>query len=260
MSVAGRLPVVFLGHGNPMNALAHNRFTEAWASVGAAVPTPRAVLAISAHWYVPGLFVTAMPQPRTIHDFGGFPPELFAVEYPAPGDPAFAREVAALLAPLDAGLDEGWGLDHGTWGVLIHAYPDADVPIVQLSLDARQPATFHYELGGRLAPLRDDGVLIVGSGNVVHNLERFAWGATTGPYPWATEFEAIVERGLRERDHASLVAYEGHGESAHLSVPTPEHYLPLLPLLGASTAGDDVTILVDGIEGGSLSMLSFRLG
>lgn len=260
MTARDHLPVVFLGHGNPMHALDHNRFTEAWASIGAAVPHPRAILAISAHWYVPGLHVTAMEQPRTIHDFGGFPPELFAVKYPAPGDPALAHEVAALLGPLDVGLDESWGLDHGTWAVLVHPYPNADVPIVALSLDATQPAAFHYELGRRLAPLRSENVLVMGSGNVVHNLAAYDWSAEAEPYPWATQFAATVARGLRERDHESLVEYERHGDAAARSIPTPEHYLPMLPILGASSDEDDATILVDGIEGGSLSMLSFRLG
>lgn len=183
------LPAIFFGHGNPMNALQHNPYTEAWKRIGEALPRPRAVLSISAHWFVPETGVTVTTAPRTIHDFGGFPGELYQVKYPAPGDPALARRVQKLLAPLPVNLDETWGLDHGTWSVLCHVYPQADVSVVQLSIDATQPASFHYEIGKRLAPLRDEGVLIAGSGNLVHNLRAYAWGQEAEPLDWALRFE-----------------------------------------------------------------------
>ncbi len=257
-----RVPAVFLGHGNPMNALYENAWTRAWAALGAGlVPRPRAVLAISAHWYIPGTAVTASPKPRTIHDFGGFPRELFAVRYDAPGDPALAERIAALLAPLPVEADRSWGLDHGTWSVLRHVFPQADVPVVQLSIDETRPAAFHYELGVRLRALREQGVLLVGSGNVVHNLEAYAWGGRPAqPYDWALRFENTVRERLLEGDHMSVVDYSVFGNDALLSVPTPEHYLPLLYVLGASFPGELVTFPTDGIDGGSISMLAVRFG
>jgi 4,5-DOPA dioxygenase extradiol len=257
-----RVPAVFLGHGNPMNALHENAWTRAWAALGASlVPRPRAVLAISAHWYVPGTAVTAMPAPRTIHDFGGFPRELFAVRYDAPGDPALAARIAALLAPLPVAADHSWGLDHGTWSVLRHVFPQADIPVVQLSIDATRPAAFHYELGVRLRALREQGVLIVGSGDVVHNLEAYAWGRHPAePYDWALRFESAVREQLLAGDHASVTDYTGLGDDALLAVPTPEHYLPLLYVLGASAPEESVTFPTEGIDGGSISMLAVRFG
>lgn len=255
-----RMPVVFLGHGNPMNALADNAYTRAWAELGRDVPRPAAILAVSAHWYQPGTHVTAMERPRTIHDFGGFPRELYAFEYPAPGDPALARRVAELAAPLDVRRDTEWGLDHGTWAVLCHVYPDASIPIVQLGIDETQPPAFHYQLGQRLAPLRDEGVLIVGSGNIVHNLHAYAWGRHPAePFDWAVRFEEVVRGGLTRGEHAPLVDYEALGRDALLAVPTPEHYLPLLYTAGAA-AGDAATFPVSGVDGGSISMLSVRFG
>jgi len=259
--MATRLPAIFFGHGNPMNALDDNAYTRAWAAMAAAVPRPRAILSISAHWYLPGTHVTAMRQPRTIHDFGGFPRELYAVRYPAPGDPALATRVAELLAPVPVVLDEHWGLDHGTWSVLVHAYPNADVPVVQLALDETQPASFHYALGKRLAPLRDEGVLIVGSGNVVHNLHAYAWGRhPVEPFDWALRFEQRARELLSAGEHEPLVEYEALGRDALLSVPTPEHYLPLLYVAAAQQPGDAVTYPVEGGDGGSISMLSVRIG
>ena len=260
--MSARLPAIFLGHGNPMNALQENAWTRAWAALGAGLgPRPRAVLAISAHWYVPGTAVTAMAAPRTIHDFGGFPRELFAMRYPAPGDPALAAQVAELLAPLQVEADQSWGLDHGTWSVLCHVFPQADVPVVQLSIDETRPPAFHYELGTRLRPLRDEGVLIVGSGDVVHNLEAYAWGRRPAqPYDWALRFESTVRERLTAGDHATLVDYAALGEDALLSVPTPEHYLPLLYVLGASEPEESVTFPTEGIDGGSVSMLAVRFG
>ena len=260
--MSARLPAVFLGHGNPMNALRENAWTRAWVALGAALaPRPRAVLAISAHWYIATSAVTAMASPRTIHDFGGFPPELFAVRYPATGDPALAARVTELLAPLRVEADQSWGLDHGTWSVLCHVFPQADVPVVQLSIDETMPPAFHYELGKRLRPLREEGVLLVGSGDVVHNLEAYAWGERPAqPYDWALRFESHVRERLTAGDHAALLDYTASGRDALLSVPTPEHYLPLLYVLGASEAGDSVTFPTKGIDGGSVSMLAVRFG
>jgi len=257
-----RLPAIFLGHGNPMNALGDNAWTRAWAALGAGLaPRPRAVLSISAHWYIPATAVTAMTAPRTIHDFGGFPRELFAMRYPAPGDPALAARVAGLLAPLYVEADQSWGLDHGTWSVLCHVFPQADVPVVQLSIDETRPPAFHYELGTRLRALRDEGVLIVGSGDVVHNLEAYAWGRRPAqPYDWALRFESALRERLTTGDRTTLVDYTALGEDALLSVPTPEHYLPLLYVLGASVPGEFVTFPAEGIDGGSVSMLAVRFG
>jgi 4,5-DOPA dioxygenase extradiol len=255
------LPGVFLGHGNPMNALAANAWTRAWAALGAALPRPRAVLAISAHWYLPATAVTAMPAPRTIHDFGGFPRALYEVRYPAAGDAALAAQVQRLLAPLPVLADHSWGLDHGTWSVLRHLYPQADVPVVQLSIDETQPPMFHYQLGERLRPLRDEGVLLVGSGDVVHNLHSYAWGRhPQEPYEWALRFEAGVRERLRDGDHAALINYASLGDDALLAVPTPEHYLPLLYVLGASVAGEPVSFPAEGLDGGSVSMLTVQVG
>jgi 4,5-DOPA dioxygenase extradiol len=255
------LPALFIGHGNPLNALQANDWTRAWSALGSALPRPRAVLSISAHWYVDGTAVTAMPAPRTIHDFGGFPRELYEVRYPAPGDPSLARRVRELLGPLAVRADESWGLDHGTWSVLRHVFPDADVPVVQLSIDETRPPTFHYELGAKLRPLREEGILIVGSGDVVHNLHAYAWGRhPQEPYDWALRFERQVRQALTAGDHATLVGYERLGADALLAVPTPEHFLPLLYVLGASVLGEPVTFPVEGMDGGSVSMLAVQFG
>lgn len=261
MSDAGsRMPVVFFGHGSPMNALEDNRYTEAWRRVGRSVPEPRAILSISAHWYVPDTAVTAMATPPTIHDFGGFPKELFEVEYPAPGDPTLAAGVRDLLAPLPVRLDADWGLDHGSWSVLVHAFPHAKVPVVQLSLDRSQPPRFHYDLGRRLRPLREQGVLIVGSGNVVHNLRAADWTPGVPPYDWAASFNERVRDHLARRVHGPLVAYEALGEEARLSVPTPDHYLPLLYVLGLQELDEPIWFATDGIELGSVGMLTAVIG
>ena len=253
-----RMPALFIGHGSPMNALERNRYTEAWRALGAALPKPKAVLCISAHWLTRGLAVTAMPMPRTIHDFGGFPRELSALQYPAPGDAALAARVAELLAPTPVAQDQSWGLDHGAWSVLVHLFPQADVPVVQLSLDANQPASFHYALGQRLGTLRDEGVLILGSGNVVHNLGRIDWNG--GAYDWATRFNDWARARIERGEHAALIAWQAQGEDARLAIPTPEHYWPLLPVLGAQRADEPAQLLVDGIEMGSISMLALRVG
>ncbi|MGD0053247.1 MAG: 4,5-DOPA dioxygenase extradiol [Vulcanimicrobiaceae bacterium] len=259
--MAKAMPVVFFGHGSPMNAIENNAHTDAWAAMGRELPRPRAILAVSAHWFVTGTKLTAAAQPRTIHDFGGFPRALYEVTYPAAGDPALVDRVVELLAPLPVGRDAQWGLDHGTWSVLTHAYPLADLPVVQLSIDETRPAAFHYALGQRLAPLRDEGVLIVGSGNVVHNLHTLAWGQHhPEPYDWAERFEMRVRAALETGDDEALVAYEQHGRDALLAVPTPDHYFPLLYVLGARRPGDSVRFPTIGCELGSISMLTAVLG
>ncbi len=250
-------PAIFLGHGSPMNALERNPRTEAWAEIGRTFDRPKAILAISAHWYIRGTAVTAMSRPPTIHDFGGFPPALHAFDYPAPGDPALAARVRSLLAPLDVRMDEEWGLDHGTWAVLCHVYPQADVPIVQLAIDGTRPPRFHYELGQKLAALRDEGVMLVGSGNVVHNLRAMRRMDGTGAYPWALQFEQAVRGFLERNEHVPLIDYHLLGEPASLSVPTPEHYLPMLYIAGARRKDDALSVITDGIDLASISMLSF---
>jgi 4,5-DOPA dioxygenase extradiol len=255
------MPAIFFGHGNPMNALAQNAYTRAWNSIGAQIPRPKAILCISAHWYAPYTALTGMQSPRTIHDFGGFPRELFEFSYPAPGDPALALRVRELLEPLDAGIDQQWGLDHGTWSVLAHVFPDADIPVVQLSIDETKPPQFHFEAGKMLAPLRDENVLMMGSGNVVHNLHAYAWGRHPAePFDWAVRFDARVRELLTEGNMDPLVDYESLGRDALLSAPTPDHYLPLLYVAGMRRADDAVSFPVTGMDGGSISMLSVRFG
>ncbi len=255
------MPSLFLGHGSPMNALADNVYTRIWSALGASIPRPRAILCISAHWYVKGTALTISTAPRTIHDFGGFPRDLYLVQYPAPGDPALARRVQQLLAPLPAALDESWGLDHGTWSVLKHVYPQADIPVVQLSIDGTKDAAFHYEVGQRLVPLREEGVLILGSGNVVHNLNAFIWGRQGGDLGDSAElFDARVRELVAAGDHASLIHYESLGREAAFAVPTPEHYYPLLYTLGAGKSGDPISFPVEGIAGGAISMLAVQVG
>lgn len=257
-----RMPAIFFGHGNPMNALLRNQFSEAWAAIGRKIPRPRVILCISAHWYIPDTAVTVSTSPRTIHDFGGFPPELYQVQYPAPGDPELAARVRKLLAPLPVRFDQSWGLDHGTWSVLCHVYPRADIPVVQLSIDETQPPAFHYEIGKRLASLREEGVLIVGSGNVVHNLHAYAWGQRAiEPYEWAISFEWRVRELLLSGETAPLVDYEKKlGRDALLAAPTPDHYLPLLYVIGSRAAAELVAFPVEGVDGGSISMLTVQIG
>ena len=251
------MPAIFFGHGNPMNALLKNDWTDAWAAIGRTNETPRAILCVSAHWYLPATLVTAMTAPRTIHDFGGFPRELFQVQYPAPGDPELAQQVRELLKPIDVGMDQSWGLDHGTWSVLCHVFPNADVPIVQLSIDENQPPQFHFDLGRRLRPLRDEGILICGSGNLVHNLHTYAWGRhKLEPYDWAVSFEATARELMQKGNFEPLINYDTLGRDALLSIPTPDHYLPLLYVLGAARANDTISFPVEGVDGGSISMLT----
>ncbi|HEY5258884.1 MAG TPA: 4,5-DOPA dioxygenase extradiol [Candidatus Baltobacteraceae bacterium] len=254
------MPAIFAGHGNPLNALASNDYTRAWRAMADAMPKPRAILSVSAHWYAPGVAVTSMERPRTIHDFGGFPPELFRFEYPAAGDPGLARRAAELLGA-STRLDQAWGLDHGTWSVLCHMYPDADVPVVQLCIDEAQEPAFHYDLAKRLAPLREEGVLIFGSGNIVHNLHAYAWGRHPAePFDWTLRFQERVRDLLVARDHDPLIDYESLGSDALLSVPTPDHYLPLLYVIATQDEDERVTFPAEGVDGGSISMLSVRIG
>lgn len=255
------LPAIFFGHGNPMNAVLHNNYTEAWQRIGRAVRRPKAILSISAHWFVPLTGVTVTTAPKTIHDFGGFPRELYQVQYPAPGDPELARRVQKLLKPLPVRLDETWGLDHGTWSVLRHVYPEADIPVVQLSIDEREAASFHFEVGRKLAPLREEGVLIVGSGNLVHNLHAYAWGRhMPDPYDWGVRFEEDARAMMTAGEYQPLIEYEKLGSNAMLSVPTPDHYLPLLYVIATRQAGETVTFPVEGVDGGSISMLAVQVG
>jgi 4,5-DOPA dioxygenase extradiol len=254
------MPAAFLGHGSPMNALERNRYTEAWRAFGASAPRPRAILMVSAHWYVNATAVTAMRMPRTIHDFYGFPPALFAVRYPAPGLPELAEEVADAVQPDYVGADfDSWGLDHGTWSVLVHAFPDADVPVVQLSIHANKPPAYHARIGERLAALRTRGVLVMGSGNVVHNLRAMARDQPDGAYDWARRFDEHARQVVAERADAaaSLVSHPDYLQAA----PTPEHFLPLLYVTGfAAACGESPKVLVDGYAYGSLSMASFTVG
>jgi 4,5-DOPA dioxygenase extradiol len=229
--------------------------------MGNALPRPEAILAVSAHWYTSGAALTVNSAPATIHDFGGFPPELYAVQYPAPGSPQLAQRVQKLLAPLSVDLTEQWGLDHGTWSVLRHVYPHADVPVVQLSIDGTKPAAFHFDVGRRLEALREENVLIVGSGNLVHNLRAYHWGDPAAkPFDWAVQFEARVRDLLEARDYSPLQRYETLGREALLAIPTPEHYLPLLYVLGASGASESLQFPVQGMDGGSVSMLAVQIG
>jgi 4,5-DOPA dioxygenase extradiol len=254
-----RMPAAFIGHGSPMNALETNRYTSAWRAFGASVPRPRAILVVSAHWYVGFTAVTAMPRPRTIHDFFGFPQKLFDIDYPAPGDESVAQEVAEIAKPTRVGLDrDSWGFDHGAWSVLVHAFAKADVPVVQLAIDARKDFDFHFDLGARLAPLRERGILILGSGNVVHNLRALDWSKKELGFDWAQRFDEAARRVMTERpsDAPALRDHADYGRAA----PTPEHFVPLLHLAGlASASKQGAQVLVEGCALGSLSMTSFTL-
>jgi 4,5-DOPA dioxygenase extradiol len=256
MAQGSTMPAVFVGHGSPTNALDDNNWTRAWARLGESLPKPGAVLAVSAHWYIRGTAVTADARPRTIHDFGGFPQALYEVEYPAPGAPDLAARV---VEPV--GMDQRWGLDHGTWSVLNHVYPAADVPVVQLSLDATKDARRHFALAQRLARLREEGVLIVGSGDLVHNLQLYAWHERElEPFDWAVRFEAFARERITARDFAPLIAYTTLGRDAELAVPTPDHYLPLLYVLAQHHAEEPISFPFEGWDGRSVSMLGVQVG
>lgn len=252
-----RMPILFVGHGSPMNAIEDNEFSRAWAEIGRALPRPQAILCVSAHWETRGTHVTAMAAPRTIYDFYGFPRDLYRQKYPAPGSPALARLVQQTVS-VPIGLDQSWGLDHGAWSVLIRMFPNADIPVVQLSLDATQPPAYHYELGRALVPLRRRGVMIVGSGNAVHNLQIMCWEDRA--YDWAMEFDAAVQRLILAGDHRALVDYDNLGRSAALSIPTNEHYLPLLYVLGLKEEGEPLSFFAERVTYCSISMRSLRIG
>ena len=255
------MPAIFFGHGNPMNAIGQNGYTDAWAEIGRSIPRPKAILCVSAHWYIPAVAVTAMPKPRTIHDFGGFPRELFEVQYPAPGSPELAARVQELMGDGVIADDRHWGLDHGTWSVLIHVFPKADIPVVQLSINEAETAAFHYQTAKRLSALRDEGVLVIGSGNLVHNLHTYAWGRhNVDPFDWALRFEDKARELILADDHEPLIEYESLGRDAMLSAPTPDHYLPLLYILALKRDGESVSFPVEGFDGGSISMLTVRIG
>ena len=274
-SFAGRLeeqdtlmPVLFVGHGSPMNGIEDNAFSRRWAQKGQDIPKPKAVLCVSAHWFTRGTRITAMETPPTIHDFYGFPPALSAVQYPAPGDPALAADTARLLAPTPARetapaaplLDHDWGLDHGTWSVTRHMYPDADIPVLQLSIDHTQPPERHYELGRELAALRRKGVLVIGSGNMVHNLRMMDWSRPDGAFDWAATAQDRFSTLIREGDATALARYDALGSEVRLAIHTPEHYLPLLYVLGLRQAKESVTFFNDRTVMGSVSMTSIQIG
>lgn len=258
-----RMPVLFLGHGSPMNAIEENEFVAGFRKIGEETAKPQAILCVSAHWETKGTQVTAMPTPRTIHDFGGFPPELFAVQYPAPGSPELAIETQKLITSTTVGLDQQWGLDHGAWSVVKHLYPNADVPIIELSLDKDLSAEKHYALAKQLGAMREKGVLIVGSGNLVHNLRLVAWNrmneANFG-FDWALEARAIFNQAILSGDHQALVNYTKLGSAVQLAIPTPEHYLPLMYALALQQPGDQASLFNDKAVGGAATMTSVKIG
>jgi 4,5-DOPA dioxygenase extradiol len=253
------MPVLFIGHGNPMNAIEETPFAAIWRETAATIPRPKAILSVSAHWETDGTRVTAMKSPRTIHDFYGFPEELFQIQYPAPGAPELANRVVELLGSAEVKRDESWGLDHGTWSVLRRMYHEADIPVIQLSLDRKKSPHEHVAMAKLLLPLRDEGVLVFGSGNIVHNLSLIRWHDTT-PYPWALEFNTLATGLILGGDIDRLTDYPSLGEAARLSIPTNEHYLPLLYALSLRTANDPVSIFTDQVVLGSISMQSVRIG
>lgn len=256
------MPVLFLGHGSPMNAIEENEFVAGFRAVGSAIQRPRAILCVSAHWETRGTQITAMSMPRTIHDFGGFPPALFQVQYPSPGSPELARETAELITKTPVSLDHSWGLDHGAWSVIKHLYPLADVPVVQLSIDFTQKPSYHYELGKQLNALRERGVLIIGSGNMVHNLGMVAWNKLNEhyAYDWAAEASAKMRQFILNGSHDQLINYTQHGKPFALSIPTPEHYLPLLYVLALKREDEPVALFNDKPLAGSLTMTSVKVG
>lgn len=257
-----KMPVLFLGHGSPMNAIEENVFVVGIRNAGKEIPKPRTILCISAHWETKGTYVTAMKQPRTIHDFGGFPEELYEVQYPAPGDPELAKETRDLITKTEVGLDDHWGLDHGAWSVIKHLYPDADIPVIQMSLDYSKPPQFHYELARELAGLREKGVLIIGSGNIVHNLRMVAWNRLNESdygYDWAVEANKKMKALILDGNHQSLIHYHKQGRPFQLAIPTPEHFLPLLYSLALKEDQEQVRIFNDKAVGGSLTMTSLSI-
>ena len=258
-----KMPVLFIGHGSPMNAIEDNEFSKRWQQMGKEIPTPKAVVVISAHWLTKGTLVTAMPNPKTIHDFGGFPQALFDVQYPAPGSPELATEIQKLITNPAVELDHDWGLDHGTWSVVKHMYPNADIPVLQLSIDYYKPAAYHYELAKQLLSLRKKGILIIGSGNMVHNLRMVAWDKLNESeygFDWALEMNDIFKNKISNGFHKELIQYEKLHKAATLAIPSPDHYYPLLYILALQTDNDKVEFFNDKAVGGSLTMTSVKIG
>jgi 4,5-DOPA dioxygenase extradiol len=256
------MPVLFVGHGSPMNAIEENEFVQGWRTIGKTLPKPNAIICISAHWETRGTSVTVMEKPITIHDFGGFPQELFEIQYPAPGSPELAKEARGLIKKTEIGLDEKWGLDHGCWSVLIRMFPAANIPVVQLSLDYSRPARYHYELAKELSPLRKKGILIIGSGNMVHNLRMVDWNKMNEPgsgYDWAIEASEKMKKFILSNDHQSLINYKEQGKAFNLAIPTPEHYLPLLYVLALKEGNEKIEIFNDKFVMGSLAMTSLKI-
>jgi 4,5-DOPA dioxygenase extradiol len=257
------MPILFVGHGSPMNAIEENEFVDGWREVVKSLPKPKAILCVSAHWETSGTSVTAMAKPATIHDFGGFPPELFEVQYPAPGNPELAKEVRSIITKTEVGLDDKWGLDHGCWSVMRRMYPGADIPVIQLSLDYLKPAQYQYELAGELLSLRKKGILIIGSGNMVHNLRLVDWNNMDTPgvgYDWAIEANEKMKELIISGNHKALIDYRSQGKAFDLAIPTPEHFLPLIYALALKQEDDKVTFFNDKAVGGSLTMTSVRIG
>ncbi len=257
-----QMPVLFIGHGSPMNAIEENQFTEGWKEIADTISKPRAILCISAHWETMGTYVTAMEKPRTIHDFGGFPRTLYDVRYPAPGSPGLAVNAKEMISRSEVGLDLTWGLDHGTWSVLKHFYPDADVPVIQMSLDYQKSPRAHYDLARELSGLRKQGIIIIGSGNMVHNLAMVAWDRVDEPdfgFDWAVEANDKMKRFILAGDHESLIDYKSQGSDFNLAIPTPEHYLPLLYILALKEKAEGITFFNDAAVMGSLSMTSLKI-
>lgn len=258
-----KLPVLFVGHGSPMNAIEENEFVTGWRNIGKTIPEPDAILCISAHWETRGTHVTAMVKPRTIHDFGGFPAELYEVEYPAPGDPELVKEIKTIIKKTQVGLDDKWGLDHGCWSVVKHLYPECDIPVIQLSLDYFQSPQYHYDLGKELSSLRRKGILIIGSGNIVHNLSLVAWDKMEDPgfgYDWAIEANEKIKKFILSNDHKSLIDYKKQGKALSLAVPTSDHFLPLQYSLSLKEENEKIEIFNDKAVAGSLTMTSIKIG
>jgi len=258
-----KMPVLFIGHGSPMNGIEDNEFSRRWAQMGKEIPTPAAVLVVSAHWLTRGTHITAMEQPRTIHDFGGFPKALSDVQYPAPGSPELAKVTRQLITKTNVGLDHDWGLDHGAWTIIRHMYPDANIPVLQLSIDYHQPPQYHYELAKELAALRKKGVLIIGSGNMVHNLRMVAWDKMDQPeygYDWSIEMNTLFKKHISDGNHPALIDYEKLSKSAKLAIPTPDHYYPLLYALALQEKNDQPLFFNDKVVMGSLTMTSVKIG
>ncbi|WP_036123378.1 4,5-DOPA-extradiol-dioxygenase [Mangrovimonas yunxiaonensis] len=262
MKSTGKMPVLFLGHGSPMNAIEENEFVSTFKKLGQELVRPNAILCISAHWETKGTFVTAMQHPRTIHDFGGFPQALFDVQYPAPGSPELAQQTKSMITKTEVGLDDKWGLDHGAWSVIKHLYPNADIPVIQMSIDYSKPAKYHYELAQELNSLRHKGVLIIGSGNMVHNLRRVAWNKLNEEFAfdWATEANEKMKSHILSGDFQPLIDFKSQGKAFDLAIPTPEHYLPLLYTLALKDEHEETTLFNDKPVGGSLTMTSVKIG